>query len=113
MKSFLGASMDSKLMLFSLPQEKGKMFRARIVAMIKRGRKDQVAPLKQWQSVVGTIAATGDCVPAVRLNSLLEVQAQAISSGTRRAHISPEALKDLWKICLCGTGRALFPGKSM
>ena len=88
------------------------MFRARIVAMIKRGRKDQVAPLKQWQSVVGTIVATGDCVPAVRLhlNSLLEVQAQAISSGTRRAHISPEALKDL---CWWKENLSLWNGKSI
>ena len=112
-KTFLGANMDSKQMQFSLPPEKLKSFRKRIIAMIRRARKDQVAPLKEWQSVVGTIVATGDCVPGVRLhlNSLLEVQARAIGSG-KGAVISPEAFKDLcwWKENLAQwNGKSIIP----
>ena len=111
-KTFLGTTMNSKLMTFSLPQTKLKTFRSRIVAMVKRAKRDREASLKEWQSVVGTIVSTGDCIPAVRLhlNSLLEVQAQAVSSGAKRVKISPEALRDLgwWRENL-----ALWNGKSI
>ena len=96
-KVFLGASIDSKAMSFSLPQEKLKAFKKRIKGMLTKMEKGEEPTLKELQSIVGTIVSMSDCVPAVRLhlNALLEVQARTIRAKAQKAQLSPEALKDL------------------
>ena len=113
-KVFLGVNINSKEMSFSLPMAKLKTFKKRISAMLGKAQKGVVIALKEWQSVVGTLISMGDCVPALRLhlNSLLEVQARAIHSGTQRLLVSEEATRDLhwWRENLVHwNGKSILP----
>lgn len=113
-KVFLGTEIDSRAMSFSLPQEKLKAFKKRIKELLRKHQKGEDPTLRELQSVVGTIVSTSDCVPAVRLhlNSLLEVQARAIRGKEKKAHLTPEALKDLrwWRENLAGwNGKSFIP----
>jgi hypothetical protein len=113
-KQFLGTMMDSVHMQFSLPKGKMKTFRQRINQMLRKGRAQRPATLKELQSLVGTIGSMSDCVTAVRLrlNSLFEVQNKALHAKEGRAMLSVKALQDLkWWLKNLGTwnGKSIIP----
>ena len=114
---FLGTHLDTMKMVISLPQEKLRVFRARVAAMLRKYRLEKEATLHEIQSIVGTIGSMSDCIQAVRvhLNALMELQNKALHAKTGRVKLSGQAKMDLewWKKNMAQwNGRSLLPVKT-